>query len=157
MPVYSKRSIKRLSTCHEDLQRVFCRVILTFDHTITEGHRGKEKQNEYFKAGKSWKAWPYGKHNALPSDGVDAAPWIDGKVSWDRRHCLHFAGFVLGVADEMRKRGEIKSRIRWGGDWDMDNEAMTDQQLQDLVHFERIPFSKEESDGNTTIEKEKAV
>jgi hypothetical protein len=28
--------------------------------------------------------------------------------------------------------------IRWGGNWDMDGEPITDQDFQDLVHFELI-------------------
>ena len=136
MPRYSMKSATKLATCHMDLQLVFCRVIETFDHTIVEGHRGKERQDEYFAEGKSRKRWPEGKHNGDPSEAVDAAPYINSDISWDRRHCLHFAGYVLGIAEEMRRRGEISSKIRWGGDWDMDNEAMTDQGFQDLVHFE---------------------
>ena len=43
----------------------------------------------------------------------------------------HFAGYVKGIADEM----DIK--IRWGGDWDSDNE-FDDQTFHDLPHFEYI-------------------
>lgn len=28
--------------------------------------------------------------------------------------------------------------IRWGGNWDMDGEPVTDQNFQDLVHFELV-------------------
>jgi peptidoglycan L-alanyl-D-glutamate endopeptidase CwlK len=31
--------------------------------------------------------------------------------------------------------GAIKHRIRWGGDWDMDND-LSDNTFNDLVHFE---------------------
>jgi len=30
-----------------------------------------------------------------------------------------------------------KVKIRWGGNWDMDGEPVTDQEFQDLVHYER--------------------
>lgn len=136
MPGYSINSATKLRACHSDLYKLFWRVIETFDHTVIEGRRGREKQEEYFAEGKSRVRWPNGKHNGYPSEAVDAAPYLNGEISWDPRHCLHFAGFVLGIAEEMRRRGEISHRIRWGGDWDMDNEAVTDQGFQDLVHFE---------------------
>jgi len=28
--------------------------------------------------------------------------------------------------------------LRWGGNWDMDGEPITDQDFQDLVHFEEV-------------------
>ncbi len=60
------------------------------------------------------------------------APYLNGGVSWDSRHCLYFAGLVMGIAKQM----DIE--IRWGGDWDRDNEPVTDQEFQDLVHFEFV-------------------
>lgn len=132
MPSFSRVSKQRLETCDLRLQELFNDVVRTFDCTIVEGHRGEKKQNEYYSEGKSKVQFPNGKHNKTPSEGIDVAPYINGKISWDFRHCLYFAGFVKGVAE---KHG---IKIRWGGDWDMDNEAMTDQNFQDLVHFELI-------------------
>jgi peptidoglycan L-alanyl-D-glutamate endopeptidase CwlK len=132
MPKYNQTSINRLSTCHQDLQKVFYKVLDIIDHSIIEGHREQEAQDKYFKEGKSEKPWPEGKHNGVPSDAVDAAPFYHGEISWDKRHCLYFAGIVIGVANMMG------IRIRWGGDWDRDQEPVTDQDFQDLVHFERV-------------------
>lgn len=131
MPSFGKTSRERLSTCHPAIQKVFNEVIKHFDCTIVEGHRPKEKQDEYYPK-KSKVQWPNSKHNSEPSEGIDACPYINGSLSWDRTHCLYFAGFVLGVASQMG------IRMRWGGDWDMDNEAVTDQEFQDLVHFELV-------------------
>jgi len=132
MPRFGKTSTKRLDTCHVDLQRLFNRVVEKFDCSVVQGYRGQEEQDRYFDTGKSKVKFPNGKHNGKPSEAADVAPFINGDISWNQKHCLYFAGYVLGVASEM------KIKIRWGGDWDMDNEAMTDQKFQDLVHFELV-------------------
>jgi len=129
---FGATSKTRLSGCDARLRAVFNRVVEIADCAIIEGHRPKERQDEYFALGKSKLPWPDGKHNRVPSEAVDAAPWINGEISWDRRHCLFFAGIVIGVAEMMG------IKIRWGGDWDSDREPVTDQDFQDLVHFEII-------------------
>jgi peptidoglycan LD-endopeptidase CwlK len=132
MPSFSATSAGRLATCHPVLQHLFCEVIKHFDCAILEGHRDRATQNEYFRTGKSRLPWPQGKHCSEPSLAIDAAPYHQGRASYDPRHCLHFAGFVLGIANQMG------IKIRWGGDWDGDNEPVTDQDFQDLVHFELV-------------------
>jgi peptidoglycan L-alanyl-D-glutamate endopeptidase CwlK len=122
----------RLSTCDDRLQRLFAEVVRGFDCVIMEGHRDQATQDAYFHAGKSRLPWPKGKHCASPSQAVDAAPYLGGKASYDQRQCLHFAGYVLGVA------AQLGIPLRWGGDWDGDHEAVTDQDFQDLVHFELL-------------------
>ena len=47
---------------------------------IVCGHRNKEDQNKAFAEGKSKLKWPKGKHNKLPSQAVDAAPYISGNI-----------------------------------------------------------------------------
>ena len=131
MPKFSKRSQERLSTCAEPLQRLFNEVIKHRDCTIIEGHRGQERQDRFYDEGKSRVKFPNGKHNEQPSEGIDVGPYFPGiGLSWDHRHCLYFAGFVMGTAEQ------LGIRIRWGGDWDMGHEPVTDQDFQDLVHFE---------------------
>ena len=130
MPRFSKRSFDKLMTCDERLQRVFLEVIEFVDCTVVEGHRGQTRQDEFFYAGKSRVQYPNGKHNGVPSKAADVAPYLNGSISWNPKHCLYFAGVVLGIAWKMG------IRLRWGGDWDMDHEAVTDQDFQDLVHFE---------------------
>lgn len=131
MPSFSAKSKARLNTCHPDLQRLFGEIIKTYDCAIIEGHRDKATQDRYVKEGKSKLPWPKGKHNTVPSQAVDAAPWIGGKISWNDRDCLAFGGYVKGVAQQMG------ITIRWGGDWDGDNDV-NDQRFNDLVHFELI-------------------
>lgn len=132
MPSFSATSAGRLATCHPDLQRLFCEVIQHFDCAILEGHRDQATQNKYFVEGKSKLPWPKGKHCATPSLAVDVAPYVTGRASYDTKHCLYFAGYVMATAER------LGIKVRWGGDWDGDNEAMTDQTFQDLVHFELL-------------------
>lgn len=132
MYTYSQNSIIQLSTCEPELQELFYKVLLYFDNTIIEGFRGEQKQREYFLTGKSKLNWPNGKHNKAPSFAVDAAPFLNGKLSWNTYHCLYFAGSVTAIAETMG------IKIRYGGDWDMDRVPITDQEWQDLVHFERV-------------------
>lgn len=97
------------------------------DCSVIEGHRGQELQDKYFAEGRSFKKFPDGKHNSIPSQAVHALPYpIDWK---DTRRMTLFAGIVLAV-------GHMKGiRIRWGGDWDMDTEVK-DNTFDDLAHFE---------------------
>ena len=129
---FSKHSLKRLGTCDERLQKIFLEVIKHIDCTIVEGHRNKELQDDYFRIGRSRVKWPNGNHNSYPSNAVDVAPCIKGKIPWDDSdYFYHFAGFVKGVASQMG------IRIRHGYDWDMDNE-LKDQTLFDGPHFELV-------------------
>lgn len=150
MNVYSPQSAGRLSTCHEDLQKVFRRVLPQFDHTIECGRRGKEDQDKAVAEGRSKTPWPTGKHNSDPSEAVDAMPWpysyddLDGKNGTRRQtqalcRSYMFVGYVLATADEMFARGEISSPLRSGADWDGDKN-IDDQTFNDLPHFERRPL-----------------
>lgn len=132
MPRFSSRSLKELATCHPDLERLFRAVIVHRDCTIIEGHRGEQRQEQLLNMGRSRVPWPKGKHNAVPSRAVDVVPYVNGAPSFHLDHCKVFGGYVQGVADQ------LGIRIRWGGDWDMDGESITDQTFQDLCHFELV-------------------
>lgn len=129
MPKYSKRSKSRLSTCHEDLQKIFNEVIKHIDCTILEGYRGKERQDRFFEEGKTKVKYPDGRHNFYPSRAIDVTPY---PVAWDDRdRQILFAGFVLGVGNSM----DIE--LRWGGDWNM-NYNTGDNPFDDYSHFELV-------------------
>ena len=127
MPRFGTRSKKRLSSCHPDLQKVFNKVIEKVDCSVLCGHRGEEAQNEAYEKGNSKVKYPNGRHNAMPSNAVDVAPY---PIEWDNleRFTL-FAGYVLGIAESM----EID--LIWGNDWDGDFETK-DTGFQDYPHFE---------------------
>ena len=135
---FGQRSLNHLDTVDPDLARV-AKMALSWgiiDMTVIEGRRSKAKQDEYFAAGKSRVLWPHGKHNVeRPGDlaaALDIAPYVNGKVSWNWKHCLFMAGVMMATAALMGVK------LRWGGNWDMDGEPVTDQEFQDLVHFELV-------------------
>tara|TARA_R100000808_G_C2069911_1_gene97872 strand:+ start:85 stop:486 length:402 start_codon:yes stop_codon:yes gene_type:complete len=127
MPRFGKRSKERLATCDARLQKVFNEVIKFVDCSILEGYREKERQNQLFDEGKTKVIYPNGRHNSNPSRAVDVTPY---PVNWeDRERQTLFAGFVLGIANQMG------ISLRWGGDWDQDFEVM-DNRFDDFPHFE---------------------
>jgi hypothetical protein len=127
MPRFGKRSKERLATCEKDLQMVFNEVIKYVDCSILEGHRSKDRQNALYEDGKTKVRYPNGRHNSSPSRAVDVTPY---PVDWeDRERQTLFAGFVLGVANQMG------IKLRWGGDWDQDFEVK-DNRFDDFPHFE---------------------
>ncbi len=131
---FSNSSKRRLSTVRPDLQLVVREALAMnlIDFVVSEGHRDKETQNRYFDQGKSRLKYPDGKHNKTPSEGIDLVPWIKDHISYDHRHCCVLAGIILTCAKK------LGIDIRWGGNWDMDSEPITDQDFQDLVHYEII-------------------
>jgi peptidoglycan L-alanyl-D-glutamate endopeptidase CwlK len=135
---YSRRSLDILETCDRRIQQVFHAVLKTglIDLAIIEGRRARDRQDKLFAEGKSRVQWPNSKHNVITpgklSMAVDAAPFVDGDVSWRAEHCIFAAGVVLATAHR------LMVPLRWGGNWDMDREPVTDQDFQDLVHYELI-------------------
>ncbi len=129
---YGSKSLTTLADADIDMQRIFHAAINLglVDISILESHRPEAEQNRLFKLGKSKVEYPNGKHNKKPSMAVDAAPYVNGKASFKYEHCLHLAGIIQAVGVM------LGVEIRWGGNWDMDGEVMTDQDFQDLVHYE---------------------
>ena len=138
MPSFSKASSARLSGCHPDLQAIFSEVVKRFDCTVMTGHRDKATQNRLKDEGKSQLSWPLSRHNAMPSMAADVAPY---PIDWDdMARFNYFAGFVMGVARQLKESGKISHDVRWGGDWDMDTQVK-DNSFDDLVHFELVSES----------------
>ena len=132
---FNKRSTDNLATCSKNLQLLFNKVIERIDCSVKCGHRGEVNQNSAFNNGASTKKFPFSKHNSLPSNAVDVYPY---PFDWDNPDSLanlkklfYFAGIVRGTA------WELGIKIRWGGDWDSDND-LEDQKFNDLVHFEEV-------------------
>lgn len=134
--VFSGKSEEKLYQCGYGIQAVMRKALAMgiMDFSIIEGHRGEVKQTEYFTSDppRSKVPWPKGNHNSRPSKAVDAVPYIDGSLSWNKLHCCVLAGVVLACAKT------LSVKIRWGGNWDMDLEPIADQDFQDLVHFEEV-------------------
>ena len=132
MPNFGSASAAQLTTLHPDLQRVLVDAIQYVDFVIVEGHRGEEAQNKAYVTGKSKLPWPKGNHNKLPSTAADCAPYpIDWSDRADsiRRFC-YMAGFIQASA----RRLGIK--IRWGGDWNQNDDLRDEGSFRDWPHFE---------------------
>lgn len=137
MPEYSQKSKAKLASADRGLQAVFNVVIQAFDNTILCGHRPKEEQDAAFAEGRSRVKWPDGKHNAVPSMAVDAAPY---PIDWKNiKRFIYFGGFVMGVAFA------LGIKLRWGGDWDADTD-LDDQSFNDYPHFELKGLSLEKKE-----------
>ena len=132
---YGETSKSRLNTCHPDLITIFNEVIKLVDISILEGHRGKDKQDEYYNRNLSKLKWPLSKHNSKPSMAVDAAPW---PIDWeDTGRFYQMVGVVKGIAHMLYEDGKISHKLRCGADWDKDGD-IRDQSFNDLPHFELV-------------------
>lgn len=141
MPSFSRQSQKKLMTVRDEIQQVMNQVIYQYDITILEGRRSWERQDELFRQGKSKLRGGQSKHNAPMDrggnemgdwlvDAVDVAPYpIDWK---DTKRFCYMAGIIMGVARQMNYE------LRWGGNWDMDQVIIDDQNFIDLPHFEWV-------------------
>ena len=143
---YGSRSIEVRATLHPDLVLIFNEAIMYLDISLYEGIRSDETQLKYFIDGKS-KLDPriaskrkYAKH-LKQSDGyshaVDCAPYpIDFSSKAKKRERFYFmAGIIKAISSRLYKEGKTTHVIRWGGDWDMDDD-FNDQSFDDLPHFE---------------------
>lgn len=138
MNSFGKKSMDRLKTCDDQIQKVVLKSVKIFDMSIVFGHRGREAQNKAFLLKYSKVQWPNSKHNKIPSQAIDAIPYPSG---WPDKKSKHYAKQVaafyamaytiLAVAEMMGVK------LRWGGDWDRDDD-FTDQSFDDLAHFELI-------------------
>jgi len=134
---FGRGSEQVLSTVDLYIQHIFRKGLalgLT-DISCVSGQRKKTEQNGLYYATPqlSQKLYPDSEHNAEPlSNAIDAFPYVAGKVSYNYYHCVYLAGIIMAL-DKLDS-----DRLRWGGNWDMDPEIMTDQDFQDLGHFEII-------------------
>lgn len=142
-----KRSRKKLSTCHMDLQMIFELAITRtkVDFGISEGYRSLERQKKLFDEGKSKIDGIHkkGKHNYYPSLAVDIFTYHPNlntrrKLAYDKTHLAYLAGIINSCAEELFDKGLINHRIRWGANWDSDGVIDYDQSFDDFPHFELV-------------------
>ena len=132
---FGRKSVMNYAQLSLKLKRVSARVLDygIIDFSIDCAYRSRGEQNRLFDIGRSKVIWPRSKHNHLPAIAMDLVSYVAGKSSWNKLHCCFLAGLVQAAAIEIT--GE---KLRWGGNWDMDHEPITDQDFQDLVHFEEV-------------------
>jgi len=132
----SARSMRRLSQCHPDLQRVVMRAIriTEVDFTVLETGRTPKRQRQLFAAGASktmnsrhlLKRAKNGDTGKRVSHAVDLGAYVGGKVSWDWP--LYYK-----IADAMKQAAkELNVPIEWGGDW---------RSLKDGPHYQ-LPWKQ---------------
>jgi len=126
---FGKTSTRNLKELDPRLQSILNEAIKVMDFSITEGHRGKEKQDEFYKKRLTKLQYPKSKHNKFPSLAVDICPYpIDWK---NKKRFALLAGIIKGIAHAQG------ISIRWGGDWDGDN-FCSDEHFLDMPHFELV-------------------
>ena len=139
---FGKRSREKLSQCHPDLQLIAeeSLKLSSIDFGISEGHRSVEKQQEYFRTGKSKVDGikKKGKHNYQPSLAFDFYAYIPGKPSeaFSMHNLTYLAGVITATARRLYNEGKITHQLRWGANWDRDGEILTDQDFDDAPHVE---------------------
>lgn len=129
--VFSQSSLKQLATLHPDLQRILKVTLMLgiMDFSVREGTRSDARQEALKKAGKSKVGAGGSMHNTSPSLAVDVAPYfVNRSPTW--HDFMRLAGIIQSVAVM------LGTPVRWGGDWDQDGEALTDQDFDDGYHFE---------------------
>ena len=134
MPEFGAESLKQLATLHPKLQDVLKDAVKHFDFAIVEGYRGQEAQDKAFATGRSKLPWPKGNHNKSPSTAADCAPYpIDWSDRADsiRRFC-YMAGFIMCSARA------LNIPIRWGGDWNHNDDLRDEGTFRDWPHFELL-------------------
>lgn len=134
MPSFSASSQKELETLHPDLQKVLKDAIQYFDFSVVEGFRGEDAQNKAFATGKSKLPWPLGNHNKSPSTAVDCAPF---PIDWsDRPDAIRRFCYMAGFLQASARRLGIP--IRWGGDWNKNDDLRDEGNFRDWPHFELV-------------------
>ncbi len=139
---FGNTSKSRLQTCHKDIQLIMDEAIkiTNVDFGIAEGYRSIEKQQQYFKEGKSKidGVSKKGKHNYSPSLAVDIYPYFENGAKWDNEHLSYLSGIIHAVSEILFADGKISHKVRWGGNWDMDGIILIDQSFDDRPHFELV-------------------
>ncbi len=102
---FGKSSLDRLSTCHPDLQRIANEIIKEMDVSVLCGHRDEMAQIDAFNNGMSRLTWPHSKHNKMPSEAMDIAPYnaaVPDGVDWSNVPLfMHMLNRIEEIADSM--------------------------------------------------------
>jgi peptidoglycan L-alanyl-D-glutamate endopeptidase CwlK len=138
---WGRKSKEQYDTAHPDLQLIADTVLQIHDCSFKQGHRDQATQDKYFNNGTSKVKWPNGKHNKTPSQAMDLAPYIKGENPYDMERVLFFAGIVMAVADMLYSQGKISHKLKWGGSWRTEANAVfafDRNGFFDGIHFELV-------------------
>lgn len=127
-------SLKKLSTCHPDLQLLLKTVDERYKIQVICGERNREDQNQAVKDGKSKAPYPNSKHNLnaakrrFKSHAADIVPDPDGNAATlDWNDTDEFRTMLLVVE---QVADELNIKIRLGRDFK--------SQKADLPHIELV-------------------
>jgi len=134
---------------HKDLQLIFNEALKVsdVDFGCAEGHRTISRQQELYAQGRTKPGRKVtridgvnqmSKHNYDPSLAGDIYAWLNGKANWSERLLIYIGGVMTATAARLLAEGRITHALRWGGNWDRDGEIVTDQEFDDLPHFELV-------------------
>ena len=126
MSVFSKASKARLETCAEPLQRLMeAAIIKGMDFSILCGERTEKELTEAFNSGHSKVKFPNSKHNKVPSEAVDIAPW---PIAWDDIQRFKDLALIIQTTwNGMPESERDGYTLEWGGSW---------QRFKDYPHFQ---------------------
>lgn len=127
MGFFCKTSLNRLYECHPLLVELmlYSSRKSEMDFTVVCGHRSEEDQDKAFKDGFSKAKSGQSRHNKIPSEAIDLAPW---PIDWnDKQRFIDLAYHIKASAKY------LGIPIKWGGDPDWDGPP------GDYGHFYIIP------------------
>lgn len=144
MPTFGARSRACLATCDDILVGLCEEVIKYYDFAVIWGYRNEEQQNDCYARGTSKLRFPYSQHNfriqtedgLFPSShAIDYVPWHNDKphIRWEAElEFVQLSGRFLQAADF------LGLSVRYGGDWDMDDDLYDRNVPFDLGHLELL-------------------
>lgn len=133
MASFGRSSEAKLKMAHPDIQLVMRKAIKIIDFTIVQTHRTSAEHARYIVLGKTRVSYEETRHASNPAEAIDIAPWFRNEphIRWeDRETFIYLAGIIMACAVD------LNIPLRWGGNWDRDDEILSDQNFDDLVHFE---------------------
>ena len=118
MNKWSRRSKRKLDSCHPDLCIIANDVLKIVDCTIVYGARSEIEQNELYHLGRSKLKYPKSKHNVTDkrplSMALDIIPFVRGKGSWDKEDLLLLNGVIYAVWFRLYHTSVITHKLRMG-------------------------------------------
>lgn len=151
---FSQFSLSHMPGLHPVVIRFLYELIKTDDFRLLCGPRTTTEQWRAYREQNSTLKPPKGKHLIQP-DGyayaVDIEPWVNGKAvdtsakGFGVSQAGQFGYFLRQayivakrVCSEYDKETGEEFKARFGINWDMDQEILTDQDLDDWFHIEFI-------------------
>ena len=141
MPHFGEGSKQQLATCVPEINEICNEAIEIVDFKVLEGRRSWQRQRGLLRDKKTKLGPGESKHNSPPNEdgnedpdflsrAVDLVPY---PVDWkDTKRFTYLAGIIIAVAHK------LGYTVRWGGNWDMDQVIIDDQNFDDLPHFELL-------------------